>query len=197
MLRLAAVLGLCLAAGARADTQVLVMKIKQKPIFAYERLTTSTWGAVTTPQAGFLVVEVGAAGAIQSAKVLWYWTAGTKRVYDVADPTTQGIGFLRLKDSARALLWKDDRVRVACYGSASSSTVYVANAYNGVSADVREEEVGGTLRVTAVAASALGFRLDKGLSTQANAVHNVDAFVAVLKAGLETQGYVDVNAKGP
>jgi|GEM_PF-3554322 len=187
--RWVAALGVCLAAMAGAETQVLVYKGKVKPVLNAERTGSSSWATSTTASTGYLVVEVGGTGGIEAAKFLWYWTAGSERLYSVDDPTTQGMAFFRLGSNARALVWKDDRMRAVCAGTVSSSTVYLANTYTGSWVDVLEEPFGDTTRVNAIAAAALGLRLDKTLSTQANAVHDVDAFVQVLVTGLENQGY--------
>jgi len=186
-----------LATVACADTQVLVYKVRQKGALGVERTGSSSWAATPVPPTGYFVVEVGGTGGIEAAKFLWYWNAGSERLYAIADPTTQGIAFFRLGTSARAIVWKDDRLRAVCAGSVSTSTVYLANSYTGFWVDVLEEPYGDSTRVNALAAAALGLRLDKALSTQANVVHSVDAFIQVLVAGLEGQGYEAEDAEEP
>jgi hypothetical protein len=193
--RLAVALGSCLAGLALADTQVLVYKARQKPLVGVERSGSSSWVQTPVAPTGYLVVEVGGTGGIEAAKFLWCWTTGSERLYTVADPTTQGIAFLKLGTNGRALLWQDERLRAVGYGTVNSSTVYLANAYAGFWVDILEQPYGDSTRVNALAAAGLALRLDKTLSTQANVVHSVDAFVQVLVTGLENQGYGEADAK--
>ncbi len=187
-------LGLALAAGA--ETQVVVYKVRQRPVVSVERSGTS-WAAKPVPAAGYLVVEIGTLGAVEAAAFLWTWTDGGDRFYAVADPTAQGLSFLKAGAVTRLLWWHDDRVRALCAGQVPAGTVFLANSYTGFWVDVLEEAYGGTTRVNAAAAAAVSLRLDKTLSTQADVVHDVGAFVQVLVTGLEARGYVAAGSGDP